>query len=94
MSNKKPTSGLAASVAKMLNRVETKEPTVIWYGELDAFIKNNLPFVMLERWFFGNGPKRIRKKKAKQWLRRVLESEANGADGATDKSSNQLLYYW
>lgn len=34
----------------------------------DRFIRENLTSVMEARWFFGRGPKRIRKKKAKAYL--------------------------
>lgn len=34
----------------------------------DRFIRENLASVMEARWFFGRGPKRIRKKKAKAYL--------------------------
>lgn len=34
----------------------------------DRFIRENLASVMGARWFFGRGPKRIRKKRAKAYL--------------------------
>jgi hypothetical protein len=34
----------------------------------ERFIRENLASVMTARWFFGRGPKRIRKKRAKAYL--------------------------